>query len=235
MRNDTSDVMDRQARLFEHFFSGAQHRGHRLFVNFFAGHVNRRQVFIDVVPGDRTTRSTTGHKKNIRELSIAADMRADHAMSAAAMLQDGRTGAVAKKHTGVAIGPIGDRGQLLRADHEHGVVSVRRDKLLADFQSENKTGAGGGDVETSGILGSNFFLHETRGRGKEHVRRGSGDENKVDVACGNFSLLHRLERSLCRHVAGVLIFSSNAALFDAGPGGDPFVAGVDHAREIFVG
>src|ERR1700730_3485913 len=108
MRYDTSDVVNRQARFFERFLSSAQHCDHRLLVNFFARHVNRRQVLTDIVPRDWATRSSTGHKKNVGELSIAADMRADHPMSAAAMLQNGRTRAVAKKHTGIAIGPIGD-------------------------------------------------------------------------------------------------------------------------------
>ena len=53
-------------------------------------------------------------------------MSADDAVCAAvAMPQDGGAGAVAEEDAGVAIGPIGDRGQFFRADDENGVVGVQ--------------------------------------------------------------------------------------------------------------
>ena len=71
-------------------------------------------------------------------LAVAADVSADHAVSAAAMAQNSGAGAVAEKHARVAIGPVGDRCQFLGADHEDGVVGVRGDELLRDFKPKRK-------------------------------------------------------------------------------------------------
>ena len=115
-----------------------------------------------------------------RVLAVAADVGANDAVRAAAMPQNGRAGAVAEKHAGVAIGPVGDRGQLLRADDEHGVVGVRGDELLRDFDAEKKAGARRRDVETGGIGRADLLLHETGGGREKHVRRGRGDEDQID-------------------------------------------------------
>ena len=76
---------------------------------------------------DRMARAAAGHPKNVGKFSVARDVGADDAVAAAAaMAQDGRAGAVAEKHAGVALGPIGDRGQFFRADDEDGIVGVAR-------------------------------------------------------------------------------------------------------------
>ena len=150
------------------------------------------------------------------------------------MPQDGRAGAVAEEDAGVAIRPIGDRGQLFRADHEHRVVGVRGDELLRDFDREKETGAGGGDVETGGFGRADLGLNETGGRGKDHVRRGRRDENQIDFISFDPGLFHRGERSLGAHVAGVFVLGRDAAFLDPGAGGDPLVVGLDDLREIGV-
>ena len=110
-----------------------------------------------------------------------ADMRADDAVCAAvAMPQDGRAGAVAEEHAGVAIRPIGDRGQLFRADDEDGVVGVRGDELLRDLDREKESGASGGDVEAGRVFRADLCLHEAGRGGKNHVGRGGGDEDEID-------------------------------------------------------
>src|SRR5712692_4568049 len=142
MRNDAGDVIDAETRLFERLLGCAQHGDDRLFVNFFAGHVDGCQVKIDIVSRDWAARTTARHEENVAELTVATDMGADDPVAAVpAMTKDGRTRPVAEKHAAVAICPIGDRGQFLRANHKDGVVSVRSDKLLADLESENETGA----------------------------------------------------------------------------------------------
>ena len=55
-------------------------------------------------------------------------------------------------------------GQLLGSDDKNSVVRMRGNELLRDFQTEEKTGAGGGNIETNGVGCADLFLDET-GRG----------------------------------------------------------------------
>ncbi len=108
MRNYASDVVDRQSRLVERFFGCVDHGGDRLLVNFLSDHVDGVQIKIDIVAGDRAARATARHEKDVTELSIASDVCADYAMGAAAMAQDSRASAVAKKDASITIGPVCD-------------------------------------------------------------------------------------------------------------------------------
>src|SRR5438132_13604139 len=105
-------------------------------------------------------------------------MGADNAMFATAMTQYRRARAVAEQHASVAIRPIRDRGQFLGADYQYYVVRVRCDELLRDFDSEKKTRARGGNIETGGLFRADFFLHETGRGGEKHIGRGRRDQDK---------------------------------------------------------
>src|SRR5436309_6105577 len=105
---------------------------------------------------------------------------------------------------------------------------MRSDELLRYFDSEKKTRARGGDVETGGVFRAEFSLHETCGRREKHVRRGGRYQNKIDILRFNFRLLECLQRRFCRHVAGEFVLRGDALFFDSIPGGDPFVRGMDH-------
>ena len=109
MRNHASDVVRGETGIGENLLRRSHHRRDRLLVNFFAEHVNGIQVHVDVVARDRTPRAAAGHEQNVGELSVAADVRADNAVCAAAMLQHRRASSIAEKDTSVAIGPVRDR------------------------------------------------------------------------------------------------------------------------------
>ena len=109
MRDDARDVVRGQTRIGQNLSRGVDHRGDGLLVNFFAGHVNRRQIHIDIVARDRAARSAAGHEQDLSELSIAADVRANDAMRAAAVTQHRRASAIAEQHASVSIGPVRDR------------------------------------------------------------------------------------------------------------------------------
>src|SRR6187455_168393 len=103
-------------------------------------------MLMGVLGGDWRFASAAGHPEDVGKITVAPDVGADDAVRASRpMLQDGGAGAVAKKHTGIAIGPVRDRGQFFRADHEHGFVSVRGNELLSDLERKKKSGARGGD------------------------------------------------------------------------------------------
>ena len=155
--------------------------------------------------------------------------------AAAAVPQDGRARAVAEKHAGIAIGPIGDRAELLRADHEDGVVGVRHDELLRDLDREKESGAGRGDIETGGFARADLRLHETGGRRENHIGGGGRDQDEIDLFRGNAGLLHRSQSGLGGHVAGLFVGRGDPAFLDPGAGRDPLVVGLDDLREVLVG
>ena len=181
------------------------------------------------------TASAAGHPEDIGKFSVARDMRADKAVAAAvAMPQDGGARAIAEKDTGIALRPIGDRGQFFRADYEHGVVGVAGDELLRDFDREEESSAGRRDVEAGRFCRADLRLNKAGGRGKHHVRRGRGDEDQIDFISCDPRLFHCGERGLGAHIAGVFVVRGDAALLDAGAGGDPLVIGLDDLGEIVV-
>ena len=236
MRNDAGNIIDRQPSLIERFLRSAQHGDDGLLVNFLARHVNGLQMLIRVFARDRGFATAAGHEQNIGVLTIAADVGADDAVrSAAAMPQNRRARAIAKKHARVAIGPVRDRGQFFRANDENGFVSVRSDKLLRDLEGEEKASARGRNIEAGCLGRADFCLHKTsRGR-KHHVGRGCRDENEIDLSRFDLGLLDRFQRSLRRHVARVFVLGGDAAFLDASARGDPLVARVDHSRQVGVG
>ena len=109
MRDDARDVVRSEPRIGQDFSGGVDHRGDGLLVNFFAGHVNRRQIHIDIVARDRAARAAAGHEQNLSELSIAADVGANDTMRAAAVTQHRRASAIAEQHASVSIRPVRDR------------------------------------------------------------------------------------------------------------------------------
>ncbi len=151
------------------------------------------------------------------------------------MPQNRRARTVAEKDTRVAIGPIRDRTELLRADDEHRFVSMRSDELLRDLDCEKKTCARRRDVETSCLCRSNLCLHQTSRRRKQHVGGGGCEKDEIDFFGRNPCLLDRGQCGFRRHVARAFILRGDAALFNAGAGRNPLVGRVDHPREIGVG
>ena len=109
----------------------------------------------------------------------------------ARVAQNRRPGAIAKKHTGIPIGPIGDCAQFLRPNNENGVIDVSGDKLLRDFQSIEETGTRRRNVKARGVNRSDLLLDVTGCRRKHMVRGGSSHNDQVDLFWGHLSLLHR--------------------------------------------
>src|SRR4029077_14884193 len=119
-------------------------------------------------------------------------MCADHAVSTPTMAQNGGAGTVAKKHAGVAVGPISNRCQLLGPDHKNRVVRMRGDELLRNFNTEKKPGARSGNIEASGVGCTDLFLNETGRSRKEHIWSGRGNKDEIDFSGRNFRLFDRL-------------------------------------------
>ena len=156
-------------------------------------------------------------------------------MAVLATLQHGCTGAVAEEYAGVAVLPVGDGGKFLGADHEHGVVRAGHDKLLADFQSVNESGAGRFHVKCRGIERTDLFLHEAGGGGEGHVRSDGGENDQIDIGRVHIGPFKGDLRRLGTQIGRVLIIRGDASLADASSGDDPFVVGIDEFFEGGIG
>src|SRR3954453_13457961 len=96
--------------------------------------MDRLEVLVRILRSDRRAAAAARHPENVGKLSVASDVRADDAMlTLVAMLQDRSARAVAEEGAGVAVGPVRNRSQLFRADHEHRFVGVGGDELLGDL------------------------------------------------------------------------------------------------------
>ena len=116
------------------------------------------------------------------------------------MPQDGGAGAVPEEDTGVALRPVGDRGQFFRTDYEYSVVGVAGDKLLRDFDREKESRASRRDVEASRSIRPDLCLNKAGRGGKYHVGSGRGDEDEIDFIARDAGLFHRGKGGFGAHV-----------------------------------
>jgi hypothetical protein len=80
-----------------------------------------------------------------------------------------------------------------------------------------------------------IFSERNRPSRENHIGRCGSDEQKLDVLGRDLRLFQRLKCGLRGHITGHFVLSRNATLLDPGARGNPFVAGIDHVREVLVG
>src|SRR5690606_13238671 len=98
---------------------------------------------------------------------------------------------------GGAVGPVGDGGELLRADDQRALVTVGLELAVGDFQRVEEAGAGGGDVETGRVRGNAELMLHDAGRGRQRqVGRAGGHDEQVDVGGVHLGVSQRGGRSL---------------------------------------
>ena len=153
-------------------------------------------------------------------------------MATAAMAQESRARAIAEEHAGVSVAPIDNARELLRADHQDGVVGMRRDELLRDLDRVKKSGAGCADIKAGRLIRTDFLLHEARGAWKEHVGRDGRDNDQVDFPRGHAGVLQCGLRGFRREIAGVLVRRGNSPFLDPGTRDDPLVGRLDQSFEL---
>jgi hypothetical protein len=140
----------------------------------------------------------------------------------------GRAGAVAEQDARVAILPVHDGGKFFRANDEHRVVGAGHDKLLGNFQTVDKAGAGSLQVEGGGAQRTDFLLDQAgRGR-KRHIGCNCCHDDQINLLAGNAGVPHCPQGSFGSHVGGELVLRRDVPFFDAGAARDPFVGGIHH-------
>src|SRR5437763_15735625 len=118
--------------------------------------MDRLQMQMRVLGRDRRLRSPTRHKQDVGILTVASHVGANDTVAATAMAQHRRASAIAEKHARITIGPVGNRRQLIRADHQRCIVGSRSNELLRDLYPEQKSSAGGRNIEAGGSLAADL-------------------------------------------------------------------------------
>ena len=156
-------------------------------------------------------------------------------MLVATAAQNGGARPISEQHTGVPVLPIHNGRKFFSADHEHGIIRARGDKLLADLHANQKTGTGRLHVKSRRALGAELMLDDAGGRRERHVRRNRGTNDQVNFISGNPGLFQSPAGCFHRQIRGTHGVRRQPAFFDAGPGGNPFIGGVHHLLQISVG
>ena len=143
---------------------------------------------------------------------------------------------VAEEHTGGAVGLIHQAGQRFAAHHEGVPSTQRRHQAAGHGGAVDEARAGGVDIQRGAVFGQTQRPLHLTGHTWGGVR---GRKGRADTA-GN--ILRRkttaLQRLLCRRDGqrgGGFFLRTPVAGADAGAGGDPLVAGVHGAAQLFIG
>jgi hypothetical protein len=142
---------------------------------------------------------------------------------------------VAEEHAGVAVLPVDEAAELFRTDDEGGGAVAGVDEMAGDLQGIQEAGAGGGNVETDRIQGTELLLHKAGRGGEEHVRRDGGDDDELDLLRSDPCGVHGAACRLGGQITGGLIGGCDTAFLDAGARGDPLVGGIDDLGKVVVG
>ena len=126
---------------------------------------------------------------------------------------------------------VGDGGELLRADHQHGAALPRRDEPFGDREGVQVAGAGGADVERRRVVGAEQRLEVAGGGRQQPVGARGGEHDAVEVLGGDARRAPARSRSPRGSASATrLLRRGDAALADAGALDDPLVGGVEHLR-----
>ena len=153
---------------------------------------------------------------------------------ACAVEHDG-AGAVAEQHAGAAVGPVEDARKRLRADHQRARERAGFEQAVGGRQREDEAGAYRLQIEGGAVGDAELRLHRHGARRKGVVGRRGGEHDEVDRLRIDLGMGERGARRVRRHIRGQFAGRGDVALVDAGALHDPFVGGIDLARQIGVG
>src|SRR6185436_8531758 len=144
-------------------------------------------------------------------------------------------GTVAEQDAGAAIAPVENARIHLRAHYQRVPGLTGTDEQVRNGEPVDKAAAYCLHVECGTARDSQFGLQNASRAGKYDVRRCCGNNNEIDVCAVQARRLQCLLRGMQCQIARQLTFRSHVAAVYARAGPDPFVRGIDCAREIVVG
>jgi hypothetical protein len=234
MRNEPADLLRLAPGELKTFLRRAVHRTDRLPVNFLALHLDTVELVCGRIRRQRHAAAAGGQRKNLRLRSIRAEMKTEDAPAAGPMLEDDRARAVAKEHAGIAVLPVHNGGELLRAHDEDRLINPARDELVRRDHGVQKTGAGRLQVEGRRAGGADLALNMAGGGGEDSIGRAGRDDDQVDGERIDPGSIERLLRRLRAHVRGEFVLRRNAPLANAGARPNPLVARIDCLFQLRV-
>ena len=92
-------------------------------------------------------------------------------------------GAITEQYTGGAVGEIEDAREHLGAEHQSLVRRTGLDHGIGDGECVDKAAANRLYIERSAAAGAQLVLQNTRRGREDHVRRGRGNDDEVDLFC----------------------------------------------------
>ena len=143
--------------------------------------------------------------------------------------QDG-TSAIAEQHTGGTVIKIENAGEDFGADDQRLARRAAADHGVGHGQGIDETRAHRLHVKGRTTGNAQLVLHDAGRGGEHHVRRGSGDDDQVDLVCRCAGSLECLACGLDRQIAAESAFIGKMAGSDAGTLDNPFVGRLDTTR-----
>ncbi len=139
-------------------------------------------------------------------------------------------GAVGEEDGGAAVVPVGDAREGLGSDQQH-LAGAGGDDAVGQREAVDEPRARRIDVDGPAPE-AEVLLHRGGGAGHCLVRGGGGEDDEVDLGRLDTRSGQRHPTGLGRQLRGG---APDPALPDAGPLGDPLVAGVHGGGEVVVG
>src|SRR6185437_4208013 len=168
-------------------------------------------------------------------MSVGMKAAVDQAARRLSPSQYNGSRAVAKEDAASAIGVIGDSAQRLGADRQYVFISPGFDEIGGRFERVDKPAACGRHVKSRRRIESKGGRHEAGGRWENHFPRYRSADDQVQIFRSHFGGSQGLARRGGSKRCGRFPISGDPTLFDARALDDPFIVGIDHARQVVVG
>ena len=168
--------------------------------------------------------------------NIAAARAQRQSKGSVRQLKNGSTGSIPKQYTGGAVGGVHQAGKCFAPDDEGILPAQSRQHSPRHGHAIEKTGTGRVDVQRGPVFGqAQRRLYLTGHAGGGIRGRQGGAHAAGDVCRGKAAALQRLLCGSNGKGGSGFVLAAPVPGTDAGAGGDPLVAGVHDAAQIFVG
>jgi hypothetical protein len=148
--------------------------------------------------------------------------------------EHGGAGAVGEQHRGLLVRGVDELGEVLGADHQHGVRAAGLEHRRAELQPAQEAGAGGVDVQAGGAAGAEQAGDGDRGGRQQVVGRARRHEHHVDVTGRDAGVVERGLPGLRGQRRELRALGQHAALADPGAGQDPLLVLADLLGDLGV-
>jgi hypothetical protein len=139
-------------------------------------------------------------------------------------------GAVAEQHAGRAVVEVQDAREHLGSDHQRLARAAGLDHRVRDGERVHEAAANGLHVESGAAGDAQLVLQDAGRGGEDHVRRGGGDDDQIDILGLDARGLDCMARGLHTEIAGRDIGGREVAGANARARDDPFIGGFLAAR-----